>query len=156
MQNQTQQVQKNQQTVVQNQPKPQTQVQQTATQTQPKQQTQVQQKSNVQPSQNVSNTLLQQELANYKVALRNKIGSSINFLSVTGNGNCAITFKIDSAGNLINRKFVIQSDNNSLNNAVYKAMMSIPTFKAPPAGYQNETMTLSVKMNNGNYNVYLK
>ena len=96
------------------------------------------------------------ELAAYKVALRNKIGGNINFAAVIGDGRCAITFKLDSSGNLVNRAFSQQSDNDSLNDAVYAAMMQNPTFKAPPAGYKNETLTLSVRMYGGQFEVDLK
>ncbi len=96
------------------------------------------------------------ELAAYKVSLRNKIGASINFAAVIGDGKCAVTFKIDETGNLTSRKFSQQSQNDSLNDAVFAAMMQNPTFKAPPEGYKNETLTLSVKMYGGNFEVDLK
>ena len=92
----------------------------------------------------------------YKIALRNKLGKSINFAAVIGDGNCAVTFKLDQTGNLINRKFSVQSKNNSLNDAVYAAMMQNATFKEPPAGYGGETLTLTVKMYGGNFEVALK
>lgn len=96
------------------------------------------------------------ELNAYKVALRNKIGGNINFAAVIGDGKCAITFKIDDVGNLTNRTFSVQSTNDSLNDAVYAAMIQNPTFKAPPEGYNNETLTLSVKIYGGNFEVSLK
>lgn len=96
------------------------------------------------------------ELAAYKTALRNKLGGNINFAAVIGDGKCAITFKIDGTGNLTNRAFSVQSTNDSLNDAVYAAMMQNPTFKAPPAGYKNETLTLSVQIYGGNFEVSLK
>lgn len=96
------------------------------------------------------------ELNAYKTALRNKLGGNINFAAVIGDGKCAITFKLDSSGNLINRAFSIQSSNDSLNDAVYAAMMQNPTFKAPPAGYKNETLTLSVQIYGGQFEVGLR
>lgn len=96
------------------------------------------------------------ELNAYKIALRNKLGGSINFAAVIGDGKCAVTFKLDSTGNLINRSFSLQSSNDSLNDAVYAAVMQNPTFKAPPEGYKNETLTLSVKMYGGQFEVDLK
>lgn len=96
------------------------------------------------------------ELLAYKTALRNKLGGNINFAAVIGDGKCAITFKIDGTGNLTNRAFSVQSSNDSLNDAVYAAMMQNPTFKAPPAGYKNETLTLSVQIYGGNFEVSLK
>lgn len=96
------------------------------------------------------------ELNAYKTSLRNKLGANINFAAVIGDGKCAITFKIDSSGNLTNRAFSIQSSNDSLNDAVYAAMMQNPTFNAPPEGYKNETLTLSVQIYGGQFEVSLK
>lgn len=96
------------------------------------------------------------ELSAYKTALRNKLGGNINFAAVIGDGKCAITFKVDNSGNLINRAFSIQSTNDSLNDAVYAAMMQNPTFKAPPEGYKGETLTLSVQIYGGQFEVNLR
>lgn len=125
----------------------------------PKQTTQTQQTQTVQKVQEqpkVNTAAQQKELLNYKIALRNKIASNINFVQVVGDGNCKITFKLDANGNLVNRSFSVQSPNNSLNDVVYNAMMQNPTFKTPPAGYKNETLTLSVKMYGGNFEVDLR
>ena len=96
------------------------------------------------------------ELNAYKTSLRNKLGANINFAAVIGDGKCAITFKIDSSGNLTNRAFSVQSSNDSLNDAVYAAMMQNPTFNAPPEGYKNETLTLSVQIYGGQFEVALR
>ncbi len=96
-----------------------------------------------------------QELQNYKIILRNKIASKINFLSVVGDGDCVISFKLSSSGKLTNRSFSKQSDNDSLNDAVYNAVMQTPAFNPPPAAYKNETLKLSVKMYGGNFEVDL-
>lgn len=99
---------------------------------------------------------LKKEFEAYKVELRNRIGKDINFGAVIGDGNCAVTFKIDAAGNLVNRKFAQQSKNNSLNDAVYAAVMGNPAFKVPPAGYSGEVLTLTVTMYDGKFEVKLK
>lgn len=96
------------------------------------------------------------ELNAYKTALRNKLGGAINFAAVIGDGQCVLTFKIDDSGNLTNRTFSVQSTNDSLNDAVYAAMLQIPTFKAPPEGYKHETLTLSVKIYGGQFEVSLR
>jgi len=101
-------------------------------------------------------TQLKKELDAYKIALRNKLGRSINFAAVIGDGKCAVTFKIDEIGNLTNRNFAVQSTNNSLNDAVYAAIIQNPTFKEPPEGYKGETLTLTVTMYGGNFEVGLK
>lgn len=98
---------------------------------------------------------MKQELSKYKIQLRNKIASRINFLNVTGDGTCAVTFKLDSKGNLINRAFVQQSPNDTLNDAVYKAMMNTTSFTPPPSGYRNETLKLVVKIYNDDFEVSL-
>ena len=96
-----------------------------------------------------------QELANYKAKLRNTIGRKIDFTKVVGDGDCAISFKIDSNGRLVNGAFAKQSSNITLNDAVYKAFMSSRSFTAPPAGYKNETLKLYVKFYNGNFEISL-
>lgn len=103
-----------------------------------------------------NNAALQQELLSYKIALRNRIASNINFAQVVGDGKCAVTFKIDHSGNLINRKFSLQSPNNSLNDVVYSAMLKNPQYQSPPSGYNNETLTLSVSMYGGSFEVDLR
>lgn len=95
------------------------------------------------------------ELANYKISLRNTIGRKIDFARVVGDGDCAITFKINSSGKLTNRAFAKQSSNITLNDAVYAAMMATPSFSAPPSAYNNETLRLTVKFQNGNFEINL-
>lgn len=97
-----------------------------------------------------------QELASYKVELRNTIGRKIDFTRVIGDGDCIIAFGINANGKLINRTFEKQSSNMTLNDAVYKAVMSTPTFNPPPAGYKNETLRLTISFNNGNFSITLK
>lgn len=113
-------------------------------------------KTEINPEVKVPDTAqLNKELGAYKIALRNRLGKSINFAAVIGDGRCVVTFKIDRTGNLIERKFSVQSKNNSLNDAVYAAILGNPTFKEPPEGYKGETLTLTVTMNGGNFEVKL-
>jgi len=109
----------------------------------------------VKPTSNTNNTQNEISLNSYKIGLRNKIGSHIDFASVAGDGACAVTFKIDVNGKLINRKFVQQSENTSLNDAVYNAMLAVPNYKTPPSTYKNNTLKLSVKFISGNFEVSL-
>lgn len=104
----------------------------------------------------VDTATLQKELLQYKIALRNRIASKMDFAQVVGDGNCKITFKVNSAGTLTERKFAQQSPNDSLNDVVYSAMMQTPSYKVPPEGYKNETLTLSVKMYGGNFEIDLR
>jgi len=109
----------------------------------------------VKPTSNTNNTQNEISLNSYKIGLRNKIGSHIDFASVVGDGACAVTFKIDVNGKLINRKFVQQSENTSLNDAVYNAMLAVPNYKTPPSTYKDNTLKLSVKFISGNFEVSL-
>ena len=97
-----------------------------------------------------------QELESYKVSLRNTLGRKIDFTKVLGDGDCTVSFKIDSTGKLVNRAFAKQSSNITLNEAVYAAIMSTPVFNPPPSGYKNETMSLYIKFYNGNFEISLK
>lgn len=99
--------------------------------------------------------LNQHEYANYKINLRNTIASKINFAGVIGDGDCVVSFSISNNGTLINRKFEKQSTNNTLNDAVYHAIMQTPGFKNPPEGYNGQTMRFTVKMYSGNFEVTL-
>lgn len=96
-----------------------------------------------------------QELQNYKMRLRNNIATKIDFASVIGDGNCSISFTLDKNGKLTNRKFSKQSENDSLNDAVYNAMMKTPVYNVPPTLYKNEILHLNVKIVNGNFEVSL-
>jgi outer membrane biosynthesis protein TonB len=102
------------------------------------------------------NAQAKQELHSYKINLRNAIGQKIDFTRVIGDGDCAVTFKVDSSGRLVNRAFAKQSSNITLNNAVYNAVMAVPSFNPPPSLYNNETLRLTIKFNNGNFAITLE
>ena len=102
------------------------------------------------------NSQSKQVLASYKINLRNTIGQKIDFTRVIGDGDCAVTFKVDSTGRLTNRAFAKQSTNITLNNAVYNAVMAVPSYSAPPAAYKNETLTLHIRFQNGNFAITLE
>ena len=140
----------------------------TQTQTTPKQNTQkTTQQKQAQPktiqtqtakqsqSQAQISMLMKQEVANYKTALRNRMASRMDFTKIVGDGECIVAFKVDASGRLVNRSFARQSDNDSLNDVVYNAVMQTPTFSAPPKGYKGETLHLKVRMYSNNYEVYL-
>ena len=96
-----------------------------------------------------------QELVTYKAQLRNTIGRKIDFTRVIGDGSCTVAFKVDANGRLVNRSFAKQSSNNTLNDAVYAAVMATPTFNPPPDAYNNETLNLNIKFSNGNFEISL-
>ena len=74
---------------------------------------------------------------------------------VVGDGSCVVTFKIANNGQLINRNFAVQSENTSLNDVVYNAVMQTPYVSAPPQSYKGETLRLSVKIYGGSFEVAL-
>ena len=148
-------------------PSKQTQIQQPKTQTQPQPQnntqTQTQPKTQQpQPSQQIQTQIrpintqtsqqqAEKELKAYKSELRNIFASKIkgNLLQVYGDGDCVVAFKISSNGKLASGSFSKQSTNNTLNDAVYQAVMSISSYKIPPSSYNGQTLYLSVKISNG-------
>lgn len=100
--------------------------------------------------------MAKEELSKYKINLRNTIGQKIDFTRVIGDGDCVISFQLNSSGKLINRAFAKQSTNITLNNAVYSAVMSIPSYYAPPSAYNNEVMRLNIRFINGNFAITLE
>lgn len=89
----------------------------------------------------------------YKTKLRATLFSKFAVGSIKGSGNCAISFSVDKNGKLINRKFTKESDNKSLNDAVYYMLMSVPYFSAPPTEYNGSPITMTFSINNGNYEI---
>ena len=103
----------------------------------------------------VDPAVLKQELSNYKIGLRNTIGKKIDFTRVVGDGECSLSFSLDSSGRLLNRKFTKQSTNVTLNDVVFAAMNSTTRYNPPPAGYKNETLNLNIRFYNGNFSISL-
>ena len=93
------------------------------------------------------------EMLRYKSNLRAALFSKFAVGSIQGSGSCTIQFSVDSTGKLINRKFVKESDNKSLNDTVYYMLMSVPKFIAPPTGYNGEAIRMNFIINNGSYEV---
>lgn len=92
-------------------------------------------------------------MIDYKTKLRAKLFSKFAVGSIQGSGSCSISFSIDKSGKLINRKFVRESDNKSLNDTVYYMLMSVPYFTAPPSEYNGETIRMNFSINNGSYEI---
>lgn len=88
---------------------------------------------------------------NYKKNLSIALASKMNFLNIHGSGKCAVQFSVSSTGKLLNRGFVYQSDNKSINDEVYNMLMRLPNFQAPPSGYNGETIKMTFEFNNGDY-----
>lgn len=97
-----------------------------------------------------------QEIARYKVRLRNYIASKIDFTRVVGDGSCSFSFRVTSNGALVDKKVGYISDNDSLNEVVYNALRQTSSFNAPPTGYNsNSVLKLYVKMQGGAFEVSL-
>lgn len=89
----------------------------------------------------------------YKGGLRAAMFSKFAVGSISGSGSCSVKFSVDPTGKLVNRGFVKQSDNKSLNDAVYYMMMSVPKYSPPPSEYHGETIQMNLKINNGDYEI---
>ena len=97
------------------------------------------------------------EFDNYKVALRQALFNNLAVTSVVGSGDCVISFSIDKNGKLIEREFIKQSLNETVNQAVYNMMMKLPHYYPPPESYNGHKIQLSFTFDNGSYSIkYLK
>ena len=94
-----------------------------------------------------------QTMLKYKGELRSALFRKLPVGSIQGSGACAVQFSVDSTGKLINRSFAQQSDNKSLNDAVYYMMMSVPKFNPPPSEYNGSLIKMYIKFNNGSYEI---
>lgn len=94
------------------------------------------------------------EMLKYKGSLRSALFAKLPVGSIQGSGSCSVQFAVDSTGKLINRAFSKQSDNKSLNDAVYYMLMSVPRFAAPPEGYNQELIRMNINMHSdGSYEI---
>lgn len=94
-----------------------------------------------------------QEWLNYKNSLRYALLSKLDIVKISGEGDCAVSFSIAPNGKLLNRKFIYQSMNKSVNDQVYLMLMKLPTFKTPPKGYKGEIIKIKFYINNGYYEI---
>ena len=102
-----------------------------------------------------SQAQLRQELATYKSGLRNTIGRKVDFTKVIGDGECSLSFKVNSSGRLISKAFTKQSSNITLNDAAFNALNTTTSYNPPPEGYKGETFKLTIKFYNGNFEISL-
>lgn len=91
------------------------------------------------------------EMQAYKVELRQRLFNYFPILNVSGSGSATIAFSLAENGKLLNRRFIVQSDNKSLNDAMYHMLMRTPEFKNPPSSYKGEEIILKMEFNNGSY-----
>ena len=94
------------------------------------------------------------EMLKYKGSLRSALFAKLPIGSIQGSGSCSVQFAVDKSGKLINRAFSKQSDNKSLNDAVYYMLMSVPRFASPPEGYNQELIRMNINMHSdGSYEI---
>ena len=98
---------------------------------------------------------LKQELASYKSGLRNTLGRKIDFTRVIGDGECVLSFKVNSNGRLTSKAFTKQSSNITLNDAAFNALNTTTSYNPPPDAYKGETLRLTIKFYNGNFEISL-
>lgn len=130
------------------QPKP-VKTAQTVQKTQPKPAQSV--KTQTQAPQKVQTKQNDTEWYNYRVALRQALFHNLSVTSVQGSGKCGIEFSIDKNGKFLNRAFSYQSDNESVNQAVYKMLMKMPNYYPPPESYKGQKVKMVFSFNNGSY-----
>ena len=93
------------------------------------------------------------EFENYKNGIRLALLSKLDLVKITGAGECAVKFSLAQNGKLINRGFLYQSNNKSLNDQIYYMLMRLPVYKTPPAGYSGEVIKLKFHIDNGAYEI---
>lgn len=133
------------QTVQKTQSKPAQSLQKTQSKPAQSVKTQTQAPQKVQTKQNDT------EWYNYRVALRQALFHNLSVTSVQGSGKCGIEFSIDKNGKFQNRAFSFQSDNESVNQAVYKMLMKMPNYYPPPESYKGQKVKMVFLFNNGSY-----
>lgn len=93
------------------------------------------------------------EYENYKNGIRLALLSKLDLVKISGEGECAVKFSVAENGKLINRGFLYQSNNKSVNDQVYLMLMRLPSYKTPPKGYSGEVIKLKFYINNGYYEI---
>ena len=96
---------------------------------------------------------LDYEMINYRSALRMRLFSNLKLAEVQGSGKCGIEFSVDSTGKLINRGFTFQSDNETVNKAVYEMLMRTPRYTPPPESYDGRKIKMTFTLSPGSYEI---
>lgn len=154
----TQQPAKNNVTAPKNQSKPEPQAKKQSSQ-KPKQQQTVKQNKKAKATTPPASPKPQRpvmsktEFENYKNGIRLALLSKLDLVKITGAGECAVKFSLAQNGKLINRGFLYQSNNKSLNDQIYYMLMRLPVYKTPPAGYSGEVIKLKFRIDNGAYEI---
>lgn len=89
----------------------------------------------------------------YKNGIRLELMSRLDLVKIKGSGTCEVKFSVDSTGKLINRNFVYQSGNKSMDDQIYLMLMRLPSYRVPPANYNDEVIKIKFTVDNGAYEV---
>lgn len=109
-------------------------------------------KTNLPKQETVSNnTNSAVEIDKFKVAVRQSLFLKFPVLQVQGQGSAIIAFSVAPNGKLLNRRFVQQSENQSLDDAVYHMLMQTPFVLSPPNSYSGQEYKIRIDVNNGQY-----
>ena len=93
------------------------------------------------------------EFENYKNSIRLALLSKLDLVKIKGTGECAIKFSLGQNGKLLNRGFIYQSNNKTLNDQIYLMLMRLPAYKTPPNGYNGEIIKIKFYIDNGAYEI---
>lgn len=93
------------------------------------------------------------EMRSYIGGLLNRFRSNLSLGELDGEGECIVGFTLDENGKLLNRKFVKQSENKSVNDTIYKMMMRTPVFDPPPASYDGGLLKVYLKLSPSYYEI---
>lgn len=96
-------------------------------------------------------TISVEEYLRYKNSLRNRLFANFPILTVQGQGSAKVAFSVAADGKLTNRRFVSQSGNKSLDDAMYHMLMRVPVYSPPPSGFEGREIVMSMDFNNGHY-----
>lgn len=103
------------------------------------------------PVTKVDNTISVEEYLRYKNSLRNRLFANFPILNVQGQGTAKIAFSVSASGKLTNRRFIAQSGNKSLDDALYHMLMRVPVYDAPPKGFEGREIMMQMDFNSGHY-----
>ncbi len=86
------------------------------------------------------------ELRSYLVEVGAEFSTQWNPNTVDGSGECRIQFTINKDGIMENKKMVIRSRNESLDDSVLILLSKITNLDVPPAEYKGERIVLAFKV----------
>jgi TonB family protein len=92
---------------------------------------------------NTISPVLREYLINIGSEFNRKWDTSI----INGSGECKVEFTVNKEGNLVYKKIVQSSHNESLDNSVLLALSAVNSFDVPPDDYKGEKVLILFKIN---------